>query len=652
MADAVANEDALGKASIANAMGVGDWVTLILYYVVVIIIFAWVSFRSGKQTSAGYFLADRSVRFTAVGFSLFASNIGSEHFVGLAGGAASSGVATAFYEIGAVICVLALGMFFLPTYLSAAIETTPDYLERRYNLKCKTIMVAVSLAVYVLSRISATLFAGQLILVELLDVNKTVAVVLLIAFTTLYTVVGGLEAVIYTEVLQTIVLVAGGFIMLAYSLGAVGGWSGLVDSVNALDDVDPRFMHLFRPSSDPTMPWTGFIFGFYTFAPWYFGVDQVIVQRTLAAKNVAHGQVGCLFAATLKFIPFFIMVVPGLCARVLVEERLTPAELEKFNYDSSYPWLVLNVVPKNMRGLIIASMLSALMSALASVFNSSGTLFALTVWRQWYPEATEERLVLVGRITIIVLALLALAWLPVMPYLGSSLFTIINKPQAYLGPPLLCVYIWGMVSRIPTRRAGEITLKAGVSVGAVRLVLEVIEDVAGDKMFGIFTMSNFLHYAAVSFWVCTFLLFGLSHFLRVSSQDGQVEDSFESQDADCQEQQQQQQQQQQQDDEDGGNSWAIRDAPRRENNHEGSGLDGSTNSAHEGNNDSDYDSLFFSWKLFDKLMAREASTSYQCLDDSSLSPHFLDACLLRKRVIQGLAVLIFACWVTQVSIFA
>mmetsp|Transcript_19999 Transcript_19999/g.39292 ORF Transcript_19999/g.39292 Transcript_19999/m.39292 type:complete len:648 (-) Transcript_19999:1757-3700(-) len=639
----------VASENLGSAMGPGDWITLILYYVVVIIIFGWVSFRGGKQQStAGYFLADRSVRYVAVGFSLFASNIGSEHFVGLAGGAAKSGVATAFYEIGAVICILLLGMFFLPTYLNSGVETTPDYLERRYSYQCRTIMIAVSLAVYVLSRISATLFAGQLILVELLDVNKTLAVVLLIAFTTLYTVVGGLEAVIYTEVLQTVVLVLGGFLMLGYCLNSVNGWSGLVESVDNLDDVDPRFMDLFRPSSDPTMPWTGFIFGFYTFAPWYFGVDQVIVQRTLAAKNVAHGQVGCIFAATLKFIPFFIMVVPGLCARVLVEERLTPQEQAEFNFDTAYPWLVLNVVPKNMRGLIIASMLSALMSALASVFNSAGTLFALNIWQHWYPESTEERLVSVGRITIVVLAGLALAWLPVMPYLGNSLFTIINKPQAYLGPPLLCVYIWGMISRIPNRRGGQVTLKTGVTVGGCRLVLEVIEDVAGKKMFGFFTEANFLHFAAVSFWVYTAILFGVSMMTKTASDVGRVGSGNDAEPTTEAEHRAQEH-------EDGSN-WAIQDAPRQ-----GQG-EQSEREVHEDqislasnsnqDDESEYNSLFFSWSLFDKLMAKEATTSYQCLDDSTISPFFMDACLLRKRVIQSLCVVVFACWVTQVAIFA
>lgn len=225
---------------------------------------------------------------------------------------------------------------------------------------------------------------------------------------------------------------------------------------------------------------------------------------------MAHGKLGYSAAAALKFLPFFIMVVPGLCARVLVSERLQGDALDDFVFDLSYPWLVLNVVPRNARGIILASMLSSLMSALASVFNSSATLFTLNVWRPQFPGSSERQLVLVGRCCVVGMAVLALLWVPVMPLLGSSLFIITQKPPAYLAPPILALYLWGMLSRVPTRKAGRWTLAGGTSVGAARFVAEIVEEASGRQLFGAFTRLNFLHFAAVSFLLCTVALFSLS----------------------------------------------------------------------------------------------------------------------------------------------
>jgi len=506
----------------ASVLGPLDVVLLAAYFVLLGGISFIVSrhqsrLNSGKSASATetYFLAERSVSWWAVAASLFASNIGSEHFVGLAGSAAASGIAVGFYEVGAIPVVIMTGQFFLPTYFTSKIQTTPEYVEKRYNLFCRTTIVVVSLVLYIFSKTSATLFAGELILVELLNVNKTVAVILLMGFTVVYTVLGGLEAVIYTETLQTVVLLIGGLIVVGFTFIEVGGWNGLTTGLEELPEVRDDFLHFFRDSSDASYPWTGFVFGFFIIAPWYWGIDQVIVQRALAAKNIAHGQLGCTAAALLKFLPFIMMVLPGMCARVLVTRALeTPEELAGFNFDTSYPWLVHNVVPKNARGIIIASMLSSLMSALASVFNSSATLFALNVWKLHFPGSTENELVSVGRVAVVVLAIISLCWLPIMPYLGSSLFLITQKPPAYMAPPILTLFLWGMLSKRPTRTAGQWTLSTGVAVGALRFMLEVIEDLMEKKMFGIFTSINFLHFAAISFWSCTCMLFLFSCFLK------------------------------------------------------------------------------------------------------------------------------------------
>lgn len=263
-----------------SALGPVDVAVLCLYFVLIAGITVGVSRHQARSASASasatdtYFLADRSVAWWAVAASLFASNIGSEHFIGLAGSAAASGVAVAWYEIGAVPVMIFAGSFFLPIYLHAGVQTTPDYLEKRYSAWCRTVVVVVSLCLYVFSKVSATLFAGQLILVQLIHVEKAVAVVLLVSFTALYTLLGGLEAVIYTEALQTLVLLAGGVMVLAFSLTEVGGWGALLDKVAALDSTGDDFMHMFRSPADENYPWTGFAFGYFCIAPWYWSVDQ------------------------------------------------------------------------------------------------------------------------------------------------------------------------------------------------------------------------------------------------------------------------------------------------------------------------------------------------------------------------------------------
>uniref|UniRef100_A0A7S2WT53 Uncharacterized protein n=1 Tax=Mucochytrium quahogii TaxID=96639 RepID=A0A7S2WT53_9STRA len=519
-----------------GSLGPVDVLTLVLYFIFLFVISILVSRHQTQQQAAKastetYFLAERSVPWWAVAASLFASNIGSEHFIGLAGSAARDGIAVAWYEVGAVPLVILLGLFFLPTYLNSGIQTTPDYLEKRYSKYCRTMMVCVSLALYVFSKTSATLFAGELILVQLININKWVAVILLVVFTVLYTVAGGLEAVIYTEALQTIILLAGGFLVIGFTLADVGGYSGLKAEID-----DESFFHFFRPISDKAYPWTGFVFGYYIMSPWYWGVDQVIVQRGLAARNIANGQLGCVLAAAMKFLPFFIMVLPGIGARVLLNRQLSNKEFAEFNFDLAYPWLVLNVIPKNLRGIIIASMLSSLMSALASVFNSASTLFTLNIWKQLYPESSEKHLVHVGRAAVVVLAIFSLLWLPVMPLLGDRLFLIIQKPPAYMSPPILCLFVFGMLSKYPRRRAGNWTLTFGIIFGVIRFVLEIIEEVAGKKMFGTFTSMNFLHFTGLSFFLCTALLFASSMFLSYqiayrsmeSSSENTQDDSFVS----------------------------------------------------------------------------------------------------------------------------
>ncbi len=489
-----------------------DLATLLVYFLMLGGISVWVSARQQaaqeeKASAETFFLAERSVAWWAVAASVFSSNIGSEHFIGLCGSAAEQGLSVAWFEVGAVPCILTLAFFFLPVYLNSAVVTLPDYLVMRYGYKCRMTVVWLSLALYVFTKISATLFAGEIILTELSGLNKWVAVVLLISGTALYTALGGLEAVIYTEALQTLVLLVGGIVVLFFTVRACGGWESLWEP--GLTELEPEYFHIYKPMDDPLFPWTGLLFGYYAVSLWYWGCDQVIVQRTLAAKNIAHAQGGAVGASLLKLLPLFLMIVPGIGARVLML-RGEFQDTADFRFDRSYPWLVKNVVPKGLRGLILAGMLASLMSSLASVFNSAATLFTIDVWKAKYPETSEKRLVWIGRATVLVLALASLLWLPMIPLLGDQLFLIIQKPTAFMVSPILALYLWGMLSPRPNYRSAKITLSLGVLCGAARFVFEVAEEVAKKPRghwFGVITQINFLHFSFLNFAFSSALLF-------------------------------------------------------------------------------------------------------------------------------------------------
>lgn len=498
--------------AVLGDLSVFDIVVVSLYFVALfILVFILARFqrkKSGSKTD-GYFLASHAVPWPAVTASLFASNIGSEHFVGLCGTSAATGIASGVFEIGAIPCLIFFALYLLPVYMNSAVKTTLQWLNLRYSTYCEYFVLVASLVLSIFSKISVTLYAGQLIITEVVQINKELAVLVLVAITSVYTILGGLEAVIYTETLQTVILLAGGAIVLVFSLQEAGGWSGMISGLDEQNLVE--FMHFFRAPSDPEYPATGFILGFAVIGPWYWGIDMVMAQRGLAAKNIAHGQLGCLGACALKFLPFFMMVVPGLCARVILYREMGDPSESNFNYDTSYAWLLRNVVPPNLRGIILSGMLSSLMSSLASVFNSSATIFSLDVWKHIRPASTEKELVLVGRVAVFTLALVSILWLFfVIPSLGDSLYILAQKPPAYCAPPILAVFVWGMLSRIPTARGAEVGLSVATGLGVVRYIVEVVEDVKLVESRSFLTALNYMHFAAISFWLTTALLFGVS----------------------------------------------------------------------------------------------------------------------------------------------
>jgi solute:Na+ symporter, SSS family len=477
-----------------NALHPFDLLVIAGYFVILFGIGYWAA-RREKNVSADYFLASRDVGWFAVGASLFASNIGSEHLVGLAGTGAASGLAVGHFEWLACLILLLLGWLFVPFYLRSGVYTMPEFLERRFNPAARTYFTWVSIVGYVLTKISVTLFAGGVVMRAVTGLDIWTSAAVLIVVTGLYTIMGGLRAVIYTEVLQAVVLIVGSATLAVLGLNAVGGWSGLTSRVPA------DFFSMWKPVNHPDFPWTGIVFGAPILGVWYWCTDQHIVQRVLAAKNVTAARRGTIFAGFLKILPVFIFVLPGIIAAALY------ADIRGGAADTAYPALVTRLLPAGFKGLVLAGMLAALMSSLASAFNSCSTLLTWDVYRKWRPGASEARLVAVGRGTTVILVGLGLVWIPFMKYISPQLYIYLQSVQAYIAPPVAACFLLGILyPRL--NGAGAITsLGVGFVLGVLRLVLELAKSHLTPGTAAMwFASINFLHFAALLFALCTVIL--------------------------------------------------------------------------------------------------------------------------------------------------
>ncbi|MGH7464746.1 MAG: sodium:solute symporter family transporter, partial [Longimicrobiales bacterium] len=333
-----------------------DWVVIGIYFLLVFGVAIWATWReSTRDSSSDYFLAGRNAGWFLVGGSLFASNIGSEHLVGLAGTGAASGVAVGQFEILASLILLLLGWVFVPFYISSGVFTMPEFLERRYSAGARWYLAVISIIGYVLTKISVTIAAGGIVFEALMGIDFWTGAMIVVVITGIYTVFGGLRAVLYTDLLQMFVLIGGAVAVTVIGLSAVGGWSGMTETVG------PEFLSLWKPMSDPAFPWTGIIFGAPILGVWYWCTDQFIVQRVLAAHGQDHARRATVFAGFLKLLPLFIFVIPGVIAYALVQQ----GRLELATPDQALPTLVGTLLPVGLRGLVAAGLLAALMSSLS-----------------------------------------------------------------------------------------------------------------------------------------------------------------------------------------------------------------------------------------------------------------------------------------------
>jgi solute:Na+ symporter, SSS family len=466
-----------------------DWIVVLLYFVLVFVV-AIVATRRARSTESadGFFLAGRNVGWFVVGASLFASNIGAEHLVGLAGTGAASGIAVAQFEIIAGLVLLLLGWFFVPFYLRSGVFTMPEFLERRYSSGPRMYLAIVSVVGYVLTKISVTIAAGGIVFEALMGINFWTGATIVVIATGIYTLFGGLKAVLYTDAMQMFVLLLGAVVVTVLGLNAIGGWGGLM-AVVGRDRFD-----LWLPASHPDFPWTGILFGAPILGIWYWCTDQFIVQRVLAARDPAQARRGAIFAGLLKQLPLFIFVLPGVIAYALAQS----GKLQLDRPDQALPALAAQLLPAGLRGVLIAGLLAALMSSLSSVFNSSATLVTMDLYKRWRPLATSRQLVTTGQVATVVLVLFGLAWIPLMKLISGQLYTYLQSVQAYISPPIAAVFLVGLLWPRANAKGAVAALATGFVLGFGRLVLELNAPIAWAPAAA-FAQINFLHFAVLLF---------------------------------------------------------------------------------------------------------------------------------------------------------
>uniref|UniRef100_A0A8C4K7Z7 Sodium/mannose cotransporter SLC5A10 n=1 Tax=Dromaius novaehollandiae TaxID=8790 RepID=A0A8C4K7Z7_DRONO len=416
-----------GSFSSFQQFSIADLIVIVAYFSLNIAVGIWSSCRVNRNTVSGYFLAGRDMAWWPIGASLFASSEGSGLFIGLAGTGAAGGIAVAGFEWNATYVLLALAWVFVPVYISSGIVTMPEYLQRRFGgERIRMYLSGLSLLLSIFTKISTDLYSGALFVQVCLGWDLYLSTVLMLLVTALYTIAGGLAAVIYTDTLQTLIMVVGAIALAIKAFNEIGGYLNLEEAY--LKAVPAKIvpnttchlpradaMHLFRDPVSGDLPWTGMTFGLSVMATWYWCTDQVIVQRSLSAKSLSHAKAGSILASYLKMLPLFIIIMPGMISRVL------------------YPGL---------RGLMIAVMMAALMSSLTSIFNSSSTLFTMDIWRWLRPRAGERELLLVGRAVTVALVALSVVWIPILQSASSGqLYGYIQAVTSCLAPPVTAVFL-------------------------------------------------------------------------------------------------------------------------------------------------------------------------------------------------------------------
>ena len=460
-----------------------DWLVIALFFIALIGIIVWVA-RQKQNNAQDYFLGGKDATWIAIGASIFASNIGSEHLIGLAGSGAASGMAMAHWEIQGWM-ILLLGWVFVPFYTRSMVYTMPEFLERRYNSASRTILSLISLISYVLTKVAVTVYAGGLVFQQVFGIDTLwgidffwIAAIGLVVITALYTVVGGMKSVLYTSVLQTPILLLGSLIILVLGLKELGGWDEMMRICEQVkvNEYGDTMVNLIRDNRDPQYPWLGALIGSAVIGFWYWCTDQFIVQRVLSGKNEKEARRGTIFGAYLKLLPVFLFLIPGMIAFALHQKTgsfLPMLSNGGLNTDAAFPTLVAKLLPAGVKGLIVCGILAALMSSLASLFNSSSALFTIDFYQRFKPNTDPKKLVRIGQVATVVIVVLGILWIPIMRSIGDVLYLYLQDVQSVLAPGIAAAFLLGICWKRCSAQGGMWALISGLVIGLTRLGAKV-----------------------------------------------------------------------------------------------------------------------------------------------------------------------------------
>ncbi len=516
-------------------MALLDWIVVAIFALALIGIIVWVM-RQKQNNADDYFLGGKDATWIAIGASIFASNIGSEHLIGLAGSGAASGMAMAHWEIQGWM-ILLLGWVFVPFYSRSMVITMPEFLEKRYNPASRTILSVISLISYVLTKVAVTVYAGGLVFQQVFGIESLwgidffwIAAIGLVVITALYTIFGGMKSVLYTSVLQTPILLLGSLIILVLGLKELGGWDQMmaICSEVKVNEYGDSMVNLIRDNRDPQYPWLGALIGSAVIGFWYWCTDQFIVQRVLSGRDEKQARRGTIFGAYLKLLPVFLFLIPGMIAFALHQQLgsflpLTPEGLP--NSDAAFPTLVAKLLPAGVKGLIVCGILAALMSSLASLFNSSAALFTIDFYQRFKPKTDPKKLVKIGQAATVVIVILGILWIPVMRSVGDVLYLYLQDVQSVLAPGIAAAFLLGVTWKRATAKGGMWGLIAGLAIGITRLGAKVYYSNIGATPDGgsffqwLFYDTNWLFFCGWMLVFCLAVIFVVSMFTKAPDED-------------------------------------------------------------------------------------------------------------------------------------
>lgn len=475
-----------------------DLLVLVAYLIIVLSLGFYYSRRNDENYNS-YFLAGRNIGWFTVGISIFATNISSEHFIGLAGSGSVRGLAVGQFELMAIFTLIFLGWILAPLYIKSGVVTVPEFLEKRFDHRIRKIVAGFSIVLYIFTKILVSLFAAGLLFYRIFGLNIYASSIIIVLITGLYCVTGGANAVVRTQLFQGIVLILGAVLLSAFGLHAVGGFSGLEQKLPS------DFFNMFKNISDPDFPWTGILFGAPIIAFWYWCTDQYIVQRLLSSRSINDARKGTLFAALLKVLPIFILVFPGLIASVLYPE---------VGGNEVYSALVAgDLLPVGIKGIVVAGLLAAIMSSLAGAFNSTAVLFTNDFYKPRNPLANDRKLVLVGRLATTLIVVAAILIVPMVKLISSQIYLFLQSIQAFISPPITAIFLFALFSKKITASTAIKTLLIGEAIGLSRLFIELLGNwgVELHPLLLSFLGISFLHFAIFLFLLCVGIILLLNY---------------------------------------------------------------------------------------------------------------------------------------------